>query len=102
MVNLNPPTPPEMQVIDGIKVRPEDVDRIKNQQERRLGIAGLQDPTPVGVSPVPTDNRRKTASELYDGEPFDPAEQVLSREDADTPPAPPKRSSRKTEAKQGE
>lgn len=83
MVNLNPPQPPEMQVIDGIKVRPEDVERVKELNERRTAVgSGVQDPVPVGVAPAGTDNRRRTQSELYDGEPFDPATQILTREEA--------------------
>ena len=105
MVNLNPPTPPKMEIIDGIKVRPEDVERVKEQNERRLGIGGVQDPTPVGVTPPGTDNRRKTQRELYDGEPFDPAAQVLVREDVPdaAPDDKPKRAGRKSaEAKPAE
>lgn len=115
MVNVNPPEAPEMVVIDGIKVRPEDEKRVRARLERQQAVAtGAQSPVPIGVPPVGTDNRRRTASELYDGEPFDPAETVLGREAApggvpETDPAAtadsgsegdekPKRGARKTAA----
>lgn len=112
MVNINPPEAPEMVVIDGIKVRPEDEKRVRASLERRQAVAaGAQSPVPIGVSPPGTENRRRTDSELYDGEPFDPAETVLGREAApgglpETDPAAvadsgsdkPKRGARKTAA----